>query len=202
MNTERKKEIRDKAKEINALSEQFQLVHATYASSEYIRTVVREFYQKKLDKLKIRILDKTKKDQDTTQELLEKSELENLIRRNNYIIDIGYIDVSNENIARVVKLGKSFTIYLAKSLKDSIFKPNGDFDYDVIGKIRELMAHEIGHMVLHTKELLLEESTQGSLNIKDAEKEKEANIFGKELLELRRDRNRKIRADGGADKLF
>lgn len=202
MNTERKKEIRDKAKEINALSEQFQLVHATYASCEYIRTVVREFYQKELDKLKIRILDKTKKDQDTTQELLEKSELENLIRRNNYIIDIGYIDVSNENIARVVKLGKSFTIYLAKSLKDSIFKPNGDFDYDVIGKIRELMAHEIGHMVLHTKELLLEESTQGSLNIKDAEKEEEANIFGKELLELRRDRNRKIRADGGADNLF
>lgn len=58
------------------------------------------------------------------------------------------------------------------------------------------MAHEIGHMVLHTKELLLEESTQGSLNIKNAEKEEEANIFGKELLELRRDRNRKIRADG------
>lgn len=202
MNTGRKKEIQDKAKEINALSEQFQLVHATYASSEYIRTVVREFYQKELDNLKIRILDKTKKDQDTTQELLEKSELENLIRRNNYIIDIGYIDVSDENIARVVKLGKSFTIYLAKSLKDSIFKPNGDFDYDVIGKIRELMAHEIGHMVLHSKELLLEESTQGSLNIKDAEKEEEADIFGKELLELRRDRNRKIRADGGADKLF
>lgn len=80
MNIERKKEIQDKAKEINALSEQFQLVHATYASSEYIRTVVREFYQKELDKLKIRILDKTKKDQDTTQELLEKSELENLLR--------------------------------------------------------------------------------------------------------------------------
>ncbi|MCM1106921.1 MAG: ImmA/IrrE family metallo-endopeptidase [Blautia sp.] len=202
MNAARKNDIRGKAEEINALSEQFQLIHATYASSEYIKDIVRGYYQKKLSELKTRISEKISRELDTTQELLEKSELEDVIRRNNYTVDIGYIDISDDNIARVIKSGKSFTIYLASSLRDTITKPNGDFDYKVIGKIRKLMAHEIGHMVLHTKELLLEDGTQGTLNIKDCEKEEEAEFFGRELLELRRKRNKKIREDGGADSLF
>lgn len=36
----------------------------------------------------------------------------------------------------------------------------------------------------------------------DANKEEEANLFAKDLLELRRIRNRQIRTDGGADQLF
>lgn len=42
----RRVEIKAKAKEINDLSEQFQLIHATYAVQEYIKDIVKEYYQK------------------------------------------------------------------------------------------------------------------------------------------------------------
>lgn len=200
--TSREKEIKAKAKEINDFSEQFQLIHATYATQEYIKNIVKDFYQQKLCELQNRISQKIEKELDTDKEFKEKKRLEETIKRNKFDISIGYINVSDSDIARVVKIGNSFTIYLASSLKDSIFSDNKEFNYDVIQKIRKLMAHELGHLVLHTKELLLEDGLQGSLNICNNDKEKEADIFGKELLKLRKERNKKIKDDGGAEKLF
>lgn len=202
MDSLRKNEIRSKAKEINDLSEQFQLIHATYATQEFIKKIVKEFYQEKLDSLGARIAEKLKVDANISEELEEKENLENLIKRNRAIINIGYININDENVARVVKVDNAFTIYLASSLRDSIFTEKNEYNYKTIQKIRELMSHELGHLALHTKELLLEDSTQGSLNIKDDEKEIEANFFGKELLNLRKERNKKIRYDGGAENLF
>ncbi len=202
MKSVRKNEIRKKAKEINDLSEQFQMVHAAYATQEYIKNIVKDFYQEKLDNLKVRIADKIKKDLDITQELEDKEQLEAIIRRNRTIINVGYIDIADENVARVVKVDNAFTIYLASSLRDSIFNANHEYSYKTIQKIRELMSHELGHLTLHTKELLLEDGTQGSLNINNSEREIEADFFGQELLNLRKERNRKIRVDGGAENLF
>lgn len=202
MDTTRKQEIKNKAREINNLSEQFQLIHATYATQEYIKNIVKEFYQHKLAELKTRIMEKMEKDLNTDMEFKEKEHLEDLIKHNRFSIDIGYINISDENIARVIKVDNSFTVYLASSLKDSIFKQNGERDYTVIHKIRKLMSHELGHLVLHTKDLLLEDGTQGSLNIQDGTKEEEADLFGGELLELRKERNEQIRKDGGAENLF
>lgn len=202
MHTERRQEIKTKAKEINDFSEQFQLLHATYASQEFIKSTVQEYFQKKLNVIKKKIEEKTTHNLDAARELEELEELSNVIKNNRFAIDIGYIDISDDNIARVTKNGKSFSIYLAKSLKDSICNPDGSFNYATIGKIRKLMAHELGHIVLHTKEVLMEEGTQGSLNIKNPDEESEADIFAEELLGLRKERNKKIREDGGADKLF
>lgn len=203
MEQKRKLEIKTKAKEINDLSEQFQLVHATYAVQECIKNTVKESYIEKLNALKLRIMKKMEKDMDASAELKEKKILEELIKRDQVSIHIGYIDISNDDIARVIKVDNtSFHIYLASSLRDSILKQNGEFNYDVINKIRHLMSHELGHLVLHTKELLLEDGTQGTLNLKGEEKEEEADLFGKELLLLRKERNKKIRYDGGAENLF
>ena len=198
----RKNEIRNKAKEINDLSENFQMIHATYATQEYIKSIVKEFYQKKLDVIKSRISEKIQKDCDITQELKEKDQLEAVIKRNRAIINVDYIDITDEKVARVVKVDNAFTIYLASSLRDSIFTESHEYNYTTIQKIRELMAHELGHLNLHTKELLSEDGTQGTLTIKDDEKETEANFFGEQLLNLRKERNKKIRHDGGAEKLF
>lgn len=77
---------------------------------------------------------------------------------------------------------------------------NGDYNYDTIRKIRKLMSHELGHLALHTDELLQIDSMQGSKLIKDADREEEASYFGDKLLELRRIRNEKIYQDGGAHK--
>lgn len=55
MVTERKQEIKKRAKEINKISEQFQLVHATFATQNYIKQCVQEFYQEKIKELAVRI---------------------------------------------------------------------------------------------------------------------------------------------------
>lgn len=202
MNTERKKEIKEKAQKINARSEQFQLLHATFASQEFVKEIVQSFYNEKLTEIKSQIKEKAERGLDTEKEFEQEKELLDTIRQNKFIIDIGYINVSDENVARVTKTGKVFSIYLAKSLRDKIHKPDGSLDYEVVKKIRELMGHELGHIVLHTKEILAEEGTQGTLNIKNVDKEEEARLFSSELLTLRRERNQRIREDGGADRLL
>ena len=202
MDNARKQDIKEKARYINRLSEQFQLVHATYAVQEHIEKIVREYYQEKLRQLKKRIALKLERGLDAGDELKEKAILEEDIKKKRFPINIGYISISDENLARIVKVNNSFTIYLAASLRNTIFNKDGEYNYEVINKIRHLMGHELGHLVLHTKELLDEEGTQGSWTIRDIEKESEANLFEKELLELRKERNKKIRSDGGADKLF
>lgn len=66
------------------------------------------------------------------------------------------------------------------------------YNQDIFAKTRRLVSHELGHLVLHTDDLLKIEGTQGSLDIKDDEKEEEANLFGEKLIELRSDRNKKM----------
>ena len=202
MNTARKREILLKAKEINDSSEQYQLIHATYAIQKNIENIVNEFYQHRLNELKKRIAEKLEKDIDIKEEQEEIQELKNMIGKKLFSIHIDYINISNDDIARVVKVGNTFTIYLAASLRDSIYTEDKDYNYKAIAKIRKLMSHELGHLVLHTKNLLLEEGLQGSLTIDDEDKEEEATLFGQELLYLRKERNKKIRKDGGAENLF
>ena len=145
MEQSREKEIKSKAKDINNLSEQFQLIHATYAVQECIKNSVKDVYTEALKSLINLIKDKMEKDLNTDKELREKQVLEDLISRNRVSIDIGYINISDDNIARVVKVGNSsFHIYLASSLRDSIFTEDGEYNYEVIMKIRKLMSHELG----------------------------------------------------------
>lgn len=206
MNTIRKNEIKAKAKEINSLAESFQLIHASYAVEEQLKEIIKKSYNEKLNELNLQIARKIENNPEKKihikRELEEKEQLEKILKDNLFSIRICYINMKNPNAARVVKTNGSFIIYLAKSLKDEIFKEDGSYNYKVINQIRTLMSHELGHLVFHTKDLLSDESLQGSLNIKDPEKEEEANLFGQELLRLRRERNKQIRNDGGAEKLF
>lgn len=202
MDIKRKQDIKGRAKDINDRSEQFQMLHATYASQEYVKLIVQDFYKEQLAEIKNEIKGKAERGLDTEKELEQARELKDLINQNRFVIHIGYMNISDENMARVTKTGKVFYILLAKSLKDKIHRPDGGLDYGVIKKIRELMAHELGHIVLHTREILAEDGTQGTLNIKTDDHEREACLFAEELLELRRKRNRRIRKDGGADNLL
>ena len=202
MDIKRKQDIKGRAKDINDRSEQFQMLHATYASQEYVKLIVQDFYKEQLAKIKNEIKVRAERGLDTEKELERARGLKELINQNRFVIHIGYMNISDENMARVTKTGKVFYILLAQSLKDKIHKPDGRLDYGVVKKIRELMAHELGHIVLHTKEILAEDGTQGTLNIKTDDQEMEACLFAEELLELRRERNRRIREDGGADKLL
>ena len=102
----------------------------------------------------------------------------------------------------MVKIENAFVINLSRKLEQRIFNKDGTYNYEVIKKIRKLMAHELGHLILHTNELLNIDGTQGSKDISDEEEEKEADFFGKEIIRLRKLRNKKIYEDGGAHKMY
>ena len=202
MNSLRKKEIRQKAKEVETVAERYQLIHATYACQSIIRDSITAHFKTHYDELKRKIEEKANRGMNFDEEEKEKKELEEKLKNNGFHIDVSYINTDPEDAARIVKIENAFVIYLSKAYLDNIFTSTGKRNYQVIQKIRSLMAHELGHLVLHTEDLLKTDSLQGSKLIKAEEKEYEANYFRDELLEYRRQRNEEIQKDGGAAKLF
>lgn len=202
MDTKRKGEIKRNAQNVSRTSEQFQLVHATYACQMLIRQMVMDEYTKKYDCLLSDIEKKMVAGEKYEKEQKEKERLDRLIRQRSFHIDVAYIKTSSDDVARIVKIDNAFVINLSKSLAEQVFHSDGSYNYEVIHKIRRLMSHELGHLMLHTKELFDIESTQGSKLITDPEKEEEADFFGRQLLECRKLRNQKIYQDGGAHKNF
>lgn len=202
MDTKRKNEINDIAKKVSHISEQYQLIHATYACQMLIKQIIMDEYTKNYDELLKRIKEKMCAGLKYDIEQLEKEELETLIKQRSFHIDVAYIETTSDDAARIVKIDNAFVINLSKSLVKRIFKPDGSYNYVIIHKIRELMAHELGHIALHTKELFYIDSTQGSRLIIDPVKEEEADFFGKNLLHLRKKRNERVYLDGGAHKNF
>ena len=116
-------------------------------------------------------------------------------KQSSFHIDVEYIDTHTEEMARVIKVENAFVINLPKSLALRVFKDDGTYNYEVIQKIRKLMAHELGHLILHTDELLRIESTQGSKMLSTDENEEEARYFADELINLRRERNDRFYKD-------
>ena len=202
MDTKRKNEINDIAKRVSHISEQYQLIHATYACQMLVKQIIMDEYTKKYDELSKRIEEKICAGAKYDKEQSEKEEIDALIKQRSFHIDVAYIETTSDDAARIVKINNAFVINLSKSLAKQIFKSDGSYNYVVIHKIRELMAHELGHIVLHTKDLFYIDSTQGSKLIIDPEKEEEADLFGADLLELRKLRNERVYQDGGAHKKF
>ena len=202
LDSKRRIEIREKAENIEQESERYQLVHATYACQSLIRETVEDFYKKEYDSVRKKMLERIVKKLDVSEQEKEIRELEGKLKKIGFHVDVVYIDMMSEEEARVVKIENAFVIYLPKSLGNKIIDTEGKFNYEIIRKVRKMMAHELGHLVLHTDDLMHINGTQGSKEIINEEKEAEADYFGKELLDLRRKRNEKITIDGGASNLF
>lgn len=199
MTDQRKREILDTAKKVNDLSEKFQLIHATYASERLIRQVMKEHFEKELSGLSQKIKNCSSGMLDELSE--EKRSLEDAMKRRICAISVDFVDISTDR-ARTVKINNSFTIYLPRELQDHIKDEHGKRDYEVMRKIRKMMAHELGHLALHTDALMEENNTVGTLAFQDGEREAEADLFGEDLLERRRIRNQEIFEDGGAHNLL
>ena len=183
MDADRKKEIREKALEVSKGAERFQLIHATYAARGMIKEIVTDYYKKRYDSLSARVREKMDKGIDDVD--AEMKEFDAMVKQSSFHIDVDYINTYDEDTARVVKINNAFVINLPKSLADRIFDKNGEYNYEVIHKIRGLMAHELGHLLLHTGDLLQIDGTQGSKLITNDENELEARYFADELIELR-----------------
>lgn len=74
-------------------------------------------------------------------------------------------------------------------------KEDGKINFDLLQRLRKLMAHELGHIVLHS--WILSPCNEG---INDGSEE-EVECFANNLIGLRRDRNAEIYEDQYYEKI-
>ena len=198
LSEERKQEIFDQAKKVNDISEEYQLIHACFAVQKIINEHINGLFQNKFEELRQCLLKEDLDSDGVAQVLQKKQELETENRRKRINISIRYIESLtgfNATTTRVGTYKNSFIISLPKEL-EHIRSDIGAFDYDKMKKLRKLMAHELGHILLHTDYI-----NEDGVVDEDGNKEEESNYFADTVLELRRERNRNFYSDKNYEKM-
>ena len=184
----RTKAIEEFAMMVNKASEKYQLIHATFA----IEKLFQEKMSRESNARVIELRNQLKEENDPERQKqihLEAKELQKGEDKRIRIL-VNYISISQlpETSARIAKTpNNTFIISLPKSL-ENVRNPDGAINFEKIKQLRELMAHELGHIVLHTGIFQLD----GAPICVPGEEEEEAEFFAQRLLELRRERNSEI----------
>lgn len=181
------KDIKQAAKEIDDAASRYHLTHAVFAANVRLRSVFKEYSEKCILELRKKLLiAKQRKDNAEVEYLLQQIGELRLPRQ----IFINISDM-NEGSGRALRVGNRFIIYVPRIMADSTIKTDGTFDAERVRALRRLMAHELGHIILHTNVLLAENSEQGTKSMNN-DMEREAYLFADELLRLRHERNKKL----------
>lgn len=176
--------IKSLAAEVNKISEKYQLIHATFAIEKLVEDKLRENVNAEIAQIRKRLALETDKD---AQERLFKQvqELRTDVGSKVRII-VEYLPQIEDDSARLTRSSRNtFLIFLPKSM-ENVRNSSGTIDFERMRRLRKLMAHELGHIVLHTGILCPEE------NLTDEEKEEQAELFAVTLIELRKQHNEEI----------
>lgn len=176
--------IKSLAAEVNKISEKYQLIHATFAIEKLVEDKLRENVNAEIAQIRKRLALETDKD---AQERLfrQVQELRTDVGSKVRII-VEYLPQIEDDSARLTRSSRNtFLIFLPKSM-ENVRNSCGTIDFERMRRLRKLMAHELGHIVLHTGILCPEE------NLTDEEKEEQAELFAVTLIELRKQRNEEI----------
>lgn len=179
--------IESLAKKINCVSEKYQLIHATFAVEKLIEDKFRENLDTEIDSIREQL--KSVADKDDQERLFQQVQYLKTNTGSRVRIIVEYHSQIDDNCARLTRSRNTFLIFLPKSL-ENIRKADGSIDFDRMKCLRKLMAHELGHIVLHTGALCPCESS-----VTEEEKETQADLFATMLISLRKARNEEIYAD-------
>ena len=172
------KAIEEFAAMVNKTSEKYQLIHATFAIEKLFQEKMSQEFNVKVAELRGQLREES--DPERLREIhREAKELQKGEDKRIRIL-VQYISQLSETSARITQTpSNTFIISLPKSL-ENVRNIDGTIDFVKMKQLRELMAHELGHIALHT----------GIFNL--GEEEMEADCFAKRLIELRRERNSEI----------
>ena len=191
LSEERKQDIQKQAIEVNKVAEDYQLIHACFAVQKILNERIQNHLKTKVDKLSEKFSDENLSNEQLLLLHKEKTELELECARQHIIISVRYLDTFYGENARVTIIGlykNVFMISLPAELK-GIRDGEGTFDYEKMKRLRKLMAHELGHILLHTDSII------NDIDVDDEDKEDESKYFAEIILELRKQRNRKFYGD-------
>jgi len=102
--------------------------------------------------------------------------------RKQYIL-IDYVNMGDSNGGRAIKTDDKLIITLPRKIIENILDGDGNLQMVSVNNVQKIMAHELGHIVLHA-DLLSKHDTMGSNKLDYMDWESE--IFVKELLGLYR----------------
>lgn len=179
------KDIKTKARQINEKSLNFHLPHAIFAVNAQLHDVFVTDAKARIAQLKDEIhkAQIAQDDKKIAQLYKEIGVLETP-----HQVYVQFIDMVEDG-ARVTKLENSLVISLSQRLAEKSMNNKGEYNVAIVQKLRKIIAHELGHIVLHTKDVLNMGGLQGTKDIRGKDKEQEADIFANELLLLRHERN-------------
>jgi len=193
MDESRKNYIREQAEIINQASEKYQLIHAMFALEKIFKDRRQAEYTQEYNALREKLINTTDfEEKKKINEQVKNLQVEGS-RRIKILVE--YIPQMKGNCARIVKTkGNVFMIYLPEEMKN-IRDEDGTINFELLKNLRHLMAHELGHITLHS----------GSLDsmavYQMEEKEEEAEYFAQQLIELRKQRNEEIHKNGNYQKI-
>ncbi|MCM1542631.1 MAG: ImmA/IrrE family metallo-endopeptidase [Blautia sp.] len=191
-------ELQDKiekiATDVNSESEKYQLIHACSAIENLMNEKYQKTYEAEIEELKEKIKICSVGSDDFKELINKVNDIKRESRKKHVTISVNYLSSLIGKNARTTRIGTYFMISLPKEM-EKIRNDDGTIDYDKMKEVRALMAHELGHVILHAD--LISEQGVGTMN---QTKEEEAEVFAATVLKLRRDRNRQIFEDKGYEK--
>jgi len=191
---ERVKEIKDIAKRVYCISFNYHLTHAVFGSDGFLLQSRKEKYNAELkdlnEKLQVAIREKNTVEEDTLK--AKADQLLKDLKKRKYRILIDYVDMDDPDGGRVISIEDNLLIQLplkhTLNIKD---KSTGELQTEAVKKVRNIMAHELGHIILHNN-LLSEFKLQGSEHPDLKSVDWEAKVFATELLRLYRKKDHRI----------
>lgn len=189
----REDEIKARAKKVYDISFDYHLTHAVFGSDRLLVSDLVEGNKEKTAKLKNDLVAAYReKNTDKVNELMGNIKtLERTLKARKHHILIDYIKMDDAEGGRVIKANNTLVITLPRKLTESIMDDQGNLKAENIENVRKIMAHELGHIVLHT-DLLPEDNLAGSGVAGMSDVDWEAKVFADELLRLYKERDHRI----------
>lgn len=172
----RKEQIEKTVRKVNDFSEKYQLSHAIFAIEKMYKEKVYAECQERFALVREETKMVDSDDDDAIVALNEKVAQIKKDSLSRIRIIIEYSDSFNIHSSRVTRSQDDvFTIHLPKCM-ENIRNAAGEIDDNLLTTCRKLVAHELGHIVLH----------EGLFGQAQEDMEEEADCFAECLLALRR----------------
>jgi len=186
------KEIKARAKKVYDISFNYHLIHAVFGSDGLLLLDRKEYKAEELKNLQDAALKAVRaNDNALVEKIKEESEtLKREFQQRKYSVLVEYIPMDDIYGGRVVIADDKLKISLPEKLKEGLIDGEGNLNPAPIINIKEIMAHELGHIVLHTDKI--PHSIGGTKEKTLDPWDWEAKVFAEELLRLYKERDHNI----------
>jgi hypothetical protein len=195
----RKDRLEKLAEDINRISLDYHLTHAIFACNQYLRESYKTEREKAARSLRNQLKESLRgKNAKEQKALLEKNAHIEQTQKFSIYVEYARMPIYE---SRVIK-GEG---WLVISLSGKLLEDAPDKDNLPVGeKLRKTTAHELGHAILHSKDMKHGEhaakeedaAAKEENAAANADREQEADAFAQELLNLRHQRNEALFKSG------